>query len=538
MKNAILFLWAAIAAFTPARAQINWADYYQSFPVGIRETPSAVALILAIRKENEAFREIVGKSRHLDTLEKNPDFRRLRPHGMIARTTFDTTSAQFFLHGVNPQNARAYQFRVTEYPGNRIVVPWNEIHVFTDSVLIRSSGFPKMAYLGGYKTRLGSVLIVDVRKVESNRIVATSLVAWEPVKPEISSIYTSETLDEFFRQLQSSWLPDKQSVGSFPSLFTVPSTNTNLIFALQNGVFSKNQIEYQLIRDGRVYADWRSNAYDGNFVWIKDSPPGSYVIRIRYSVQPQHVTEYPFKIAAVWYRTMLFRIVVGILVAGLLVLSILLNRQRRKTRDEETNRTRLQLELKAIYAQLNPHFIFNALSSIQGLINQQDIEGANSYLSDFARLTRESLLHSQKSEIALHEEIQTLNTYLKLEKLRFGFEYHISVDPTINAYETNIPALLLQPLVENAVKHGVASLGGKGKIELTVSRSNQMMIVTLTDNGKGMATEQPAAGMGLKLTTDRIALLNQLHHGWQLTLAIHKAMPTGAQIILTFNHWF
>nr|WP_295922888.1 histidine kinase [uncultured Dyadobacter sp.] len=538
MKNITLFLLAGIAALSPARAQINWSDYSQSFPGGIRKTPSTVALMLAIRKENDAFRQIREKSAHFDALAKDPYFRRLRPRDMITRTTFDTANAQFFLHGVNPQNAHAFRFRVTEYPGNRILVPWNEISSFTDSTVIRSSGFPEMAYLGGYKARPGALLIMDVSKVEDNRIVATSLVAWESVRPEITGIYTSETLDEFFRQLQSPWLPDSQSPGSFPSVLTVPSTNTNLIFALQNGVFGRKQIEYQLLRDGRVYSDWRHNAYDGNFVWIKDIPPGQYVIKIRYSAQPSHTTEYAFNIVAVWYRTVQVRMLAGILVASVLVLSFLLIRQRRKARQQEMNRTRLQLELKAIYAQLNPHFIFNALNSIQGLVNKQDIKGANSYLSDFARLTRDSLLHSQKSEIALHEEIQTLDTYLKLEKLRFGFEYSITVDPAINAYETNIPALLLQPLVENAVKHGVASLGAEGKIELTVGQSGRMMIVKLTDNGKGLTEAKPATGLGLKLTRDRIELLNQLHQDWQLSLTIGNAAPQGAQIMLTFNHWF
>lgn len=538
MKNITLFLLAGIAALSPARAQINWSDYSQSFPGEIRKTPSTVALLLAIRKENDSYRQIRQKSTHFDALDKDPDFRRLRPREMIARTAFDTANAQFFLHGVNPQNAHAYQFRVMEYPGNRILVPWKEISSFTDSTLIRSSGFPEMAYLGGYKAGLGALLIMDVRKVEDHRIVATSLVAWESIRPAIAGIYTSETLDEFFRQLQSPWLPDKQSAGSFSPFLTVPSTNTNLIFTLQSGVFSRKQIAYQLLRNGRVYSDWRYNTYDGNFVWIKDTPPGHYIIKIRYSAQPSHMTEYRFNIVAVWYQTIQFRMLAGILVAGILILSFLLMRQRRKARQHEMNRTRLQLELKAIYAQLNPHFIFNALSSIQGLINKQDIKGANSYLSDFARLTRESLLHSQKSEIALHEEIQTLDTYLKLEKLRFGFQYGISVDPAINAYETNIPALLLQPLAENAVKHGVALLGAEGKIELTVGRSGRMMIVTLTDNGKGLTEVEPATGLGLRLTRDRIELLNQLHHDWQLSLAIGNAAPQGAQIVLTFNHWF
>ncbi|MCE6991968.1 sensor histidine kinase [Dyadobacter sp. CY323] len=538
MKNPVLLMLAFALTFSSASGQINWGDYSQSFPGEIQESPSAVGLILAIRKENNAFWKLKNDIEHFVSLTKDPDFRKSRPSEMVARVTFDTAQAHFFLHGVNERNAREYQFHVTEYPGNRIVVPWGEIHAFTDSTVIQQSGMPLMAYLGGYRTKLGYTLIMDVRKADSKRIVATSMVGWEPVKPVITSIYTSATLDAFFRNLQSTWMPDKQSTGSFSSDFTVPSSNTNLVFKLEDGQFDKKQIQYELIRNERVYTAWRNNDYDNSFVWIKDCPPGDYVIKIRYSAQPHHVTEYRFNVEPLWYQTSLFRISAGILVAMLLGLSLLLIRQRRKARQEQIDKTRIQLELQVVYAQLNPHFIFNALSSIQALINKQDIQGANNYLSDFARLTRNSLLHSQKNEIALQEEIQTLDTYLRLEKLRFGFEYTIAVDPEMNIFETAIPALLLQPLVENAVKHGVGSLGEMGRIGLEFSRSGDAMVVILTDNGKGFGEQKPSQGLGLKLTRDRIALLNQLHQEWRITLEISDVIPAGARITLTFNQWF
>ncbi|RYZ35504.1 MAG: histidine kinase, partial [Sphingobacteriales bacterium] len=161
MKKTIVLIIAGILTVTSVRAQIKWADYSQSFPNEVGKKPSAVGLILAIRKENNAFWEIREKSSHVDTLEKDTVFQRLRPRGFVARTTFDTARAQFFLHGVGPQNARLYQFRVTEYPGNRVLVPWQGINRFTDSTLIHDSGMPVMAYLGGYRTRLGKLLIMD-----------------------------------------------------------------------------------------------------------------------------------------------------------------------------------------------------------------------------------------------------------------------------------------------------------------------------------------------------------------------------------------
>ncbi len=541
MRKTALLLIGGILAVASAQAQINWGNYSQSYAEGATGKSPTVGLVLALRKGNDFLWSIRDKSPHFHTLENDSTFRRLRPNGMIARTTFDTARAQFFLHGVGPRNAHLFQFRVTEYPGNRVLIPWRGIDQFTNSTLIRDSGSPKKAYLGGYRTSLGKMLILDVRKTANDQIVGTSMVAWESIKPVITNIYTSETVDQFLKKLQFPWAPTKEPISQQSPMLTVPAANTTIVFVLRGTIFYKEQIQYELIRNGSVYIPWRYNAYENNFVWLNDYPPGNYVIRIRFSAQPQHVTDYRFDVAPAWYQTNLFRIVVGIFVAALLgacLFLILFIGQRRKTRQEQANQTKLQLEFKAIYAQLNPHFVFNALSSIQGLINKQDIKGANSYLSDFARLLRESLKHSQKDELSLHEEIQTLDTYLKLEQLRFGFQYTIHVDPTINVYETNVPVLLLQPLVENAVKHGVASLQEKGVIHVTIGRSTHTLIVSITDNGQGFTDDKSTAGLGLKLTRDRIDLLNKLHPDQPVTFAIRNAVPSGMQLTLTFTHWF
>ncbi|CAG5067567.1 hypothetical protein DYBT9623_00288 [Dyadobacter sp. CECT 9623] len=442
------------------------------------------------------------------------------------------------MQGIRPDNAVEYEFQVSEFPGKKVVAPWNRISSFTDSIQIRASGFPKMAYLGGYRAALGAALIVDVREVKRSRIISTAVIAWEPVQPEITSIYTSATLDQLFQQLQAPWLADQHPPGSFSSGVKIPSSNTNLVFTLQEGVFARNQIQYELTRNGKVHTAWRNNAYANSFVWLKDLPHGDYKIRIRYTAQPQQIAELSFEITRVWHETIAFRLLAAILSLVFVLLLLLFVRQRRKSRRAEINKSILQLELKALYAQLNPHFVFNALSSIQALINKQDIRAANAYLSDFARLTRDSLVHSQKNEIALHEEIQTLDTYLKLEKLRFGFSYNIKVEPGVNEYETNIPALLLQPLVENAVKHGVAGKEEAGHIELLINKSGHDMVIILKDNGEGITEKTSVSGLGLKLTRDRISLLNQIHPGRQINLAIQNTVPKGARLTLTFNQWF
>ena len=252
MKKATLFIVGWMLTLAPVRAQVDWGDYSQSFTDEVDNDPSAVGLIVAIRKENNSFWDMREKSAYFDTLKNDPVFRRFRPKEIVARTTFDTAQVHFFLQGAGPQNARLFQFRVTEYPGNRVLVPWRSIDRFTDSTLNREAGIPKTAYLGGYRTSLGKLLIMDVRATGSDQIIATSLIAWESIRPEVRTVYTSETMDEFLQRLQSPWMPDYQSPGHFSAPFTVPSTNANLIFSLQNGTFRKAQIQYELIRNGSV----------------------------------------------------------------------------------------------------------------------------------------------------------------------------------------------------------------------------------------------------------------------------------------------
>lgn len=542
MKKIHLPLFLLLVAQT-VYGQIDWGAYSQSFSHDIRHDASSLSLIVAIPKNNNSFWDLDANSRHFYALVKDAAFQTIRPNKLLARTTFDTARAQFFLHGVNPTNAADYQFRVVEYPTNRVLVPWQRISRFTDSTLIKNSGLSRMAYLGGYKAPLNHSLIVDVRNTGTNQLVRTSLVSWVSIKPVITSVYTSDNLDAFLRKLQYPWArePDSDRAIRPSDPLILPATNTNLVLLLAAKIYQKEQVQYELVRNGRVVRPWKNNDYDNSFIWLKDYTPGSYRLNIRYTVQPQHVRTYRFEVAPAWYQSLGFNIMVGIFLFACLVAFFFLMlylRQRQKSRQALANKTKLQLELKAIYAQLNPHFVFNALSSIQGLINKQDIQGANSYLSDFSRLMRESLTNSHKEEISLHEELQGLETYLKLEQLRFGFTYQITLNKSINRYDSNVPALLLQPLVENAVKHGVASLGKAGQIHIHVDKTGDTLIIRITDNGKGFPAGASSTGFGLKLTRDRISLLNELNREQPIHFEVVPDSAKGTEIILRFTHWF
>jgi len=200
----------------------------------------------------------------------------------------------------------------------------------------------------------------------------------------------------------------------------------------------------------------------------------------------------------------------------------------------------VSLKLRSIRSQLNPHFMFNALTSIQNLMNKNDIPAANHYLSLFADLTRKVLNTSDQELISLADELQIQEDYLQMEQLRFGFKYEIKVDEAINLANTEIPAMLLQPFAENAVKHGVAPLQQGGTIQVQVDKQGNDLVLSITDNGKGFdknTIQNNTNSLGLKLSEERIMLLNELHKEQLVILSI-DSRQTGTRITLLLKNLF
>jgi two-component system LytT family sensor kinase len=229
----------------------------------------------------------------------------------------------------------------------------------------------------------------------------------------------------------------------------------------------------------------------------------------------------------------------GALVLAGLLFGLYRRRANIRLRRSVQARQNINLKMRSIRAQLNPHFMFNALTSIQNLVNKQDMEGANHYLSRFASLTRKVLNTGEQDLISLEDELKILDDYLQMEQLRFGFQYHIDAEPAISAANTEVPAMLLQPFVENAVKHGVADLRERGKITIAIHKENNNLNLVISDNGIGF--NQSAHGrngdsFGLKLSEERIDLLNQLYPNRPFKLDIQTS-GEGTVVTITLADW-
>jgi LytS/YehU family sensor histidine kinase len=177
-----------------------------------------------------------------------------------------------------------------------------------------------------------------------------------------------------------------------------------------------------------------------------------------------------------------------------------------------------ELELEAIKAQINPHFIYNCLNSIQYLNYKAEHEQAQQYLDLFARLIRMTMQYSQQAFIPIREEIDYLSLYLQLEKLRFKdkMHYRIHIEDGINK-EAVLPAMLIQPYVENALKHGIAGKE-KGEIVICFWEEAGKLQITVQDNGPGFAGLKRQGALGLRLAGTRAASYNEL---FNLNINIH-----------------
>ncbi|MBL7766361.1 MAG: histidine kinase [Chitinophagaceae bacterium] len=223
--------------------------------------------------------------------------------------------------------------------------------------------------------------------------------------------------------------------------------------------------------------------------------PGSYTLEVKAmnarKVWSRTPVRYSFSITPAWHEKTGIRILLGILL-GLMIyfgtLYIYRRRFRKKVSEEAMKKHVAEVELKALKAQINPHFIFNTLNAIQFFINANENEKADLYLNKMSRLIRATLDFSNDISIPLREEIEYLKNYLDLETLRFDndFMYQISIAETMDTSKLMIPAMVLQPHIENAIRHGLKpKTTGNKTLFIRFRQDNYFLYVEVEDNGIG-----------------------------------------------------
>lgn len=283
-------------------------------------------------------------------------------------------------------------------------------------------------------------------------------------------------------------------------------------------------------------------------------PSGDYELQIvavnKFGVvsKPVNIT---FSIDTPFWKTAWFSLLV--IAAIIAATSFLITRRFKALRKREQERAAVlqkvsNLEQLALRAQMNPHFIFNCLNSIQNFIISRDLKATNEYLTGFADLIRQTLHNSEKGTLSLHNEIRYLERYLELEKMRFGnsFSYSIEVNGELDLDATSIPPMILQPYVENSIRHGVRYIQN-GHITVRFSMDADGLRCMVEDNGIGRkkAMEYRSINMhveyqskGMSLTADRIDALNRQFMESVIIsitdLFNENNLPAGTRIVIHF----
>jgi two-component system LytT family sensor kinase len=179
--------------------------------------------------------------------------------------------------------------------------------------------------------------------------------------------------------------------------------------------------------------------------------------------------------------------------------------KEKELNEERLTRLKTKAELEALQTKINPHFLFNTLNSIASLISENP-KAAEETVEKLSELFRFSLRHAEKNTVTLAEELDLIRVYLQIEKVRLGDRLQYEVKCEERLREVELPAMLIQPLVENSIKHGIAPAVGGGTILVDAKESNGMCVVTVRDSGRGFQISSDPNGFGLRSIQERLRL--------------------------------
>jgi hypothetical protein len=331
--------------------------------------------------------------------------------------------------------------------------------------------------------------------------------------------------------IQSVFVNDQEQPPGGPGLPVRGSTKIAFSFGCIN--YSLTPVLYAYKLDG-LDTSW-TMATSGNVVYQR-LLAGNYVfkLKVRKSTSEwSRVIEYPIVIyASIWRHPLFFLFIAAIVL--MVVTLLIIRRKNNQMKKQELEHHLMTLELKSLQAMMNPHFIFNALGSIQNFLLLNKTGEAGLYLSQFARLIRQNMNAIKEAMINLEEEVDRLKNYLDLEKLRMEnkFDYRIDVDENVDAEELLIPSMIIQPFVENSIWHGISALDGQGIITIQFAQQDdQLLKVIVEDNGVGMkkaqtykAKDEKHLNLGMEMTRKRLELLGR-KYGIKTRVEFSEAMP-------------
>jgi len=355
----------------------------------------------------------------------------------------------------------------------------------------------------------------------------------EKLKKRIPPKVVINSLQIYLKDIDWIKRGDSLSFGSSLPVNLRLEPNENYLTFTFSGINMQNPtaLRYRFMllgADGELSENW-SNPTFNNFATFSNLSSGHYTFRAQSSANsaswPIDYSEYSFIIKTPYYASWWFRTLSALLTLTILYAVYSFRIKSLKQKQEvlflQSRSKMLALEQQTLNANMNRHFVFNALNSIQYYLNKEDKLSANKYLSRFAKLIRKNLDSSQSKQTSLKEEIDRMVLYMELEQMRFSdkFVFSFEVDPSIITRDINIPSMLFQPYLENSIWHGILPMKELGKIEVSICAVNSDTIkISIFDNGIGIDTslkqknEQPNdhISVGMQITKNRLALYQQI----------------------------
>ncbi|MCB9192272.1 MAG: histidine kinase [Flavobacteriales bacterium] len=308
-----------------------------------------------------------------------------------------------------------------------------------------------------------------------------------------------------------------------------------------NSLRYRNEISYQYRLEG-AETTWRNASYSDNIIEYRSLSSGTYTFKVKAICRDNASQEvaYTFTIATPFYKAWWFYALVLLTIVLLLVLWFRRRLHRRQLLAEQQNELNAS-KLTAIQSQMNPHFIFNALNSIQSLVLKGDVDNSYSYITKFANLVRRTLNYSDKDFIDFSEEIKLIELYLTLEQLRFKEDFEFTIN-TNGIEDVMMPPMLIQPFIENALLHGLLHRAGTKRISLDFEL-NEVLICTITDNGVGRAKAKAIKerqrseheSFSVNAIRTRFEILERYHKGslgFEYEDLMENGEATGTRVVL------
>ncbi len=367
-----------------------------------------------------------------------------------------------------------------------------------------------------------SVAPVITAQYDPSGVIITSVVIGEQVK-HITPIESPNTIH----------LPyDQDRIGIEFSLIN-PSDRANVAY------------EYRLLGKSNAWSQ-----IDTGYIVFDKIRAGLYQLELRgreVGKPWSQITATPLEMQSVWWQSpWLIALLLG--GAGAIVLGFIITRRRHLRREQALTmtyeRNLAEVQMEALRAQMNPHFLFNTMNSINHYILKNEAEAASTYLTKFSRLIRLVLQNSRSNTVKLADELEALRLYIEIEKLRFDTDYELFIGENVNLEKINVPPMMLQPYVENAIWHGLMHKTDDRKLSISVTRDDHYLNIIIKDNGIGRKAAKQYQQLngrkksyGMQITRDRIGLVNHLYAAKTdieiIDVVNHRGEAAGTEIVIS-----